>query len=86
MSDRQDHTPSDPHWRWNGQRTDGVKTGEAAALARKNQFANLKEFEEWRRSKGMPDLDFCNLAWAYARFRGEPTTEQAVANPVVERR
>jgi hypothetical protein len=86
MNDRTDHSPTDSNFRWAGQRTDGPKTPETAALARKNQFASLKEFEEWRRSKGMPDLVFTELAWAYARFRGEPTTEQAVATPIVERR
>ena len=71
IEDRNDHTPSDPHWRWNGQRTDGVKTGEAAAQARKTQFATVEEFAAWRKSKGMPELNHWNLMWAWLRFKGE---------------
>lgn len=84
--DRTDHSSADPNFRWRGQKTDGPKTPETAALARKNQFATIEEFAAWRRSKGMPDLVFTELAWAFARFKGESVSEQAIANPIVERR
>jgi hypothetical protein len=79
-------SPGDPNFRWRGQDTTGDKSPEAAARARKNQFATIEEFEIWRRSKGFPDLNHWNLVWAWANFKGEPTTERAVANPILERR
>jgi hypothetical protein len=86
VDDRTEHSPADPHWRWNGQRTDGDKSPEAAARARAAQFATLEEFEKWRRSKGMPDLTFCELAWAFARYKGEAPGEKAISNEILERR
>jgi hypothetical protein len=78
--------PSDPNFRYFGQRCDGDKSVAAALRGRKNMFATVEEFAVWRRSKGMPELDHWSLAWAWANFKGEPTTEQAIANPVLERR
>lgn len=83
-----EHTPetSSPEFRWNGVSTTGEKTPEAGQRARQTAFATIEEFEKWRRSKGMPELTFCALAWAFARFKGENPGETAVANPVLERR
>lgn len=86
IDDRNTHSPADPNFGWRGQRTDGDKSPEAAVRARQTQFATIEEFAAWRRSKGMPDLVFTELAWAFARFKGEPTTERAVASPILEHR
>lgn len=79
-------SPSDPEFRWSGQKTTGDKSPEAAQRARATQFASLEDFEKWRRSKGMPDLPFCALAWAYAQYKGEAPGEKAVLIPDAETR
>ncbi|HEV2521982.1 MAG TPA: hypothetical protein VGT24_06335 [Candidatus Acidoferrales bacterium] len=82
-----EESPADPEFRWNGQRTTGEKTPEAAARARQAQFKTIEEFAAWRRSKGMPDLSRENLYWAWLRYRGEAPGEHAVQNlQDVERR
>ena len=76
----------DGNYRYLGQPLDGEKSAQSGQRARREAFATLEEFAAWRRSKGMPELSHWNLIWAWARFKGEPTTEQAVLNPVSERR
>jgi hypothetical protein len=79
-------SPSDPNFRYFGQPVDGEKTVAAALRARNNAFSTLEEFAAWRRSKGMPELDHTNLAWAWARYRGETPGETATLNPILETR
>jgi hypothetical protein len=86
IDDRNTHSPSDPNFRWQGQRTDGDKSPEAAARARKNQFKTVEEFAAWRRSKGFPEISYWDLVFAWGSYKGEEPGEQAALNPVLEHR
>jgi hypothetical protein len=79
-------SPNDPEFRWQGQKTTGDKSAEAAIEARRAALPTLEAFEKWRRSKGMPELTFCALAWAYAQYKGETPGEKAILVPVSEKR
>jgi hypothetical protein len=72
IDDRTEHSPSDSHFRYFGQRVDGEKTGAAAIRIRQSLFASVVEFAAWRRSKAMPELTAAELADAFARFTGNP--------------
>jgi hypothetical protein len=86
IEDRNDHTPADPMWRWKGVDVTEEKSADSAIRERQGLFATVEEFGEWRLSRGMPQLDHWNLVMAWAQFKGEPTTERAVANPILEKR
>jgi hypothetical protein len=83
---RCDMSPGDPMYRWKGVNVMAEKSADSAIRERQGLFATVEEFGEWRKSKGMPPLDHWNLAWAWAKFKGEPVTERAVANPILEHR
>ena len=86
IDDRNTTSPTDPAFRWKGQPVTGDKSPEAAARARQNQFATIEEFAAWRHSKGFPELNYWNLVWAWAQYKGESPSEKAVANPILEHR
>jgi hypothetical protein len=77
---------NDPHFRWNGERTDGPKTGEAGAQVRRAAFETIEQFQAWRKDHGFPDLSPADLKRSFDMFRGNPVYEQALAKPIKERR
>jgi len=86
LKERFDLAPTDPNFRYAGQRCDEEKSPEAAIRARKGAITSLDQFIQWRRSKGFPELSDQGIVDAFLRYLGEAPGEKAILNPIGEKR
>jgi hypothetical protein len=77
IDDRTEHSPTDPHWRYEGARTDYDRSPEAAAIRRRSQFATIAEFAEWRAAHGMQELSPAELENCWNQWRGITTAVES---------
>jgi hypothetical protein len=82
-------SPSDPNFRYEGQRVDGEKTPDAALRARRAAITTVAQYAAWLMGRG--GVDFSKLTQAdleagFARYRGEAVVETAALSPVRETR